>query len=167
MLPAPRGVPQIEVTFDIDANGIVHVSAKDKATNKEHKITITNTGGLSKEEIEQKIKEAQSHEEEDRKAKEMIEKKNRLDSLIYDIEKTLNENKDKLSEEDIKATEEALEKAKSSIAEPNQTAESIQQITDDLLKASHKVAEILYNKAQQENKPSENEEPSSTEDENQ
>lgn len=147
--PAPRGVPQIEVTFDIDANGIVHVSAKDKATNKEHKITITNTGGLSKEEINQKIKDAQAHEEEDRKAKEVIEKRNRLDSLIYDVEKTLNENRDKLSEEDIKATEEAIENAKKSLSEPNQTAEEIQQATDDFLKASQKVAEILYNKTQE------------------
>lgn len=164
--PAQRGIPQIEVTFDIDANGIVHVSAKDKATNKEHKITITNTSGLSKEEIEQKVKEAQSHEEEDRKAKEMIEKKNRLDSLIFDIETTLNENRDKLSEEDIKATEEALEKAKASLSEGNQTAEEIQQITDDFLKASHKVAEMLYNKSYEEAKPSDDSEQNPNEQEN-
>ena len=98
---APRGVPQIEVTFDIDANGIVNVSAKDKATGKEQKITITSSSGLSKEEVESMVKEAAAHEAEDQKAREAVEKKNRLDGLIHDIEKTLNENKEKLPQEDV------------------------------------------------------------------
>lgn len=146
---APRGVPQVEVTFDIDANGIVHVSAKDKATNKEQTITITNTGGLSKEDVERMVREAQEHESEDRKTKELIEKRNRLDSLINDIEKTLKENKDKLTEEDVKSTQDAIEKAKSALQEHQNDETELQKATEELLQSSHKVAEILYKSAQQ------------------
>lgn len=157
--PAPRGVPQIEVTFDIDANGIVNVSARDKATNKEQKITITSSSGLSKDEIEKMVNEAKFHEAEDKKLREAIDKKNRLDGLIFDIEKTLKENKEKLNESDVKATEEALEKAKAALTEHANNPEELQKATDELLQASHKVAEILYKQTesstQSEAKPEE------------
>lgn len=146
---APRGVPQIEVTFDIDANGIVNVSAKDKATNKEQKITLTSSSGLSKEEIDQMVNDAKTHEAEDKKTREAIDKKNRLDGLILDIEKTLTENKEKLSEEDIKTTEEALVKARTALSEHAQDPEALQKATDELIQASHKVAELLYKQAQE------------------
>ncbi|OGB83036.1 molecular chaperone DnaK [candidate division TM6 bacterium RIFCSPHIGHO2_12_FULL_32_22] len=154
---APRGVPQIEVTFDIDANGILNVSAIDKGTKKEQKITITNSGGLSEAEIEKMVQDAKEHEAEDRKQKEVVEKRNKLDGLIFDIEKTLNENKDKLQEADIKATEEALETAKKTLKEKENDAEALEKASNDLIQASHKVAEILYKKAQEEqgNKASE------------
>ena len=113
---APRGIPQIEVTFDIDANGIVNVSAKDKATGKEQKITITNSSGLSKEEIERMVQEAKAHEDEDKKAREAVEKRNQLDSTILEVEKTLRENKEKLSQEEITAMKHAIEKAKAALS---------------------------------------------------
>ena len=147
--PARRGVPQVEVAFDIDANGIVNVSAKDMASGKEHKITITSSSGLSKEEVERMVKEAASHEAEDRKAREAVEKKNRLDTLILDIEKTLNENKEKLAQEDVDTTQAALEKAKTALTEHATNAEELQKATDELLKASHKVAELLYKQEQE------------------
>ncbi len=141
---ARRGMPQIEVTFDIDANGIVHVSAKDKATNKEQKITITSSSGLSKEEVERMVQEAKSHEAEDKKAREAVEKRNNLDGLVLNIEKTLSENKDKLSESDIQVTQAALEKAKQALKDHADNAEELQKATDELIQASHKVAELLY-----------------------
>lgn len=140
--PAPRGVPQIEVTFDIDANGILHVSAKDKATGKERKIRIESSSGLTKEEVERLVKEAEAHAEEDRRRREVIEARNELDSLIYTTEKTLREYGDKISEEDKKAIQEALEKAKGKL-----TSEDIQEIRnakEELLRASHKIAEEMY-----------------------
>lgn len=146
---APRGVPQIEVTFDIDANGIVNVSARDKATGKEQRISITNSGGLSKTDIERMVNEAKTHEASDKKARETIEKKNQLDSTILQVEKTLHENKSKLQEADIKATEEALAKAKQALKDHEHNAEELQKSTEQLLQASHKVAEILYNQSQQ------------------
>ncbi len=145
---ARRGVPQIEVTFDIDANGIVNVSAKDNATGKEQKITITSSGGLEQEEIDRMVKEAAEHESEDKKAKEVVEKKHRLDSLIAEIEKTLSENKDKLPQEDVDTTTAALEVAKKAAADHADNAEELQKATDELIKASHKVAEILYKQEQ-------------------
>jgi molecular chaperone DnaK len=140
--PAPRGVPQIEVTFDIDANGILNVFAKDLGTGKEQKITITASSGLSKDEIDKMVKDAQSHSDEDRKRREEIEAKNRLDSLIYASEKSFNENKGKLSPADVSNFETALAGAKKALeaggAEPmNSAAETLQQ-------ASHKVAEAMY-----------------------
>lgn len=144
---APRGVPQVEVTFDIDANGIVNVSAKDKATNKEQAITITSSSGLSKEEIEKKVKEAQTNAEDDKKKREAVETKNQADNLIFQTEKTLNEHKDKLPEEDRKKVEAALEAAKKSL-ESNDTAK-IKEATQNLMQASHKLAEIMYQAANQ------------------
>ncbi len=141
---APRGMPQIEVTFDIDANGIVHVTAKDKGTGKEHRITISNSGGLSDAEVQRMVKEAQEHAVEDQKARELIEKRNRLDGLILEIEKTAHENKDKIGAEEIQKVEVALEKARTVLKDSTDNAEQIQAATDELIQASHKVAEILY-----------------------
>lgn len=141
---APRGTPQIEVTFDIDANGIVSVSAKDKATNKEQRISITNSSGLSKEEVERMVQEAKAHEDEDKQAREAVEKRNQLDSTILSVEKTLNENRAKLSQEEITATEAALEKAKAALTEHAEHAAGLQRANDELTQASYKIAETLY-----------------------
>ncbi len=141
---APRGVPQIEVSFDIDANGIVHVSAKDKGTGKEQKITITSSSGLDQSEIDRMVQEAKEHESEDKKAKETIEKRNRLDGIILEVEKTLKEHKDKLTEEDVTNTTQAVEKAKQALKDHADNADELQKATDELLQASHKVAEIIY-----------------------
>jgi molecular chaperone DnaK len=143
--PAPRGVPQVEVTFDIDANGIVNVSAKDLGTNKEQKITITSSSGLSKDEIQRMSKDAESHSEEDRKYREEVEAKNKADSLIYATEKTLKENRDKISEADAKSIETALEECRRAISEGG--AERINQAVDQLNTASHKLADVLYKQA--------------------
>ncbi len=151
--PASRGIPQVEVTFDIDANGIVNVSAKDRATDKEQKITITSSSGLSKEDVEQMVKDAAAHEEEDRKARNVVEKRNRLDGLIHDIEKTVSENKEKIPQEDAQTAELALEKAKVALKEHENDAEELQKATDELLQASHKVAEYLYKQEQSKEEP--------------
>ena len=140
--PAPRGMPQIEVTFDMDANGILNVSAKDHATSKEQKITITASTGLSKEETEKMRAEAGSHAEEDRRKVAEVEARNTLDSRIYQMEKLIRENREKLSDADVKAVEEAIEKGKSALAGGG--PETIQTATKDLEIASHKVAEVLY-----------------------
>lgn len=151
--PAPRGVPQVEVTFDIDANGIVNVSAKDKATNKEQKITITAGGGLSKEEIDRMVNEGKAHEAEDKKAREVIEKRNRLDGLILEIEKTLGENKDKLAETDTKTVQEAVEKAKTALKEHENNAEELEKAMNELSQTWYKVAEQLYKQQGQGEQP--------------
>ena len=143
--PAPRGVPQIEVTFDIDANGIVNVSAKDRATGKSQAITITSSSGLAKDEVERMVHDAQSHTDEDKKRREEIEARNRADSLVYTTEKTLAENKEKLPAADVEAAEKALEAARKAIQEGG--AEAIQAATADLTKAAHKLAEALYRQA--------------------
>ncbi len=142
--PAPRGVPQVEVTFDIDANGIVNVSAKDKATGKEQRITITSSSGLNKDEIERMVNEAKLHESEDQKAKETVEKRNKLDSMILEVEKTIKENKDKLAQADVDAVQAALEKAKVALKEHANNAEELQKATDELMQSSYKIAEELY-----------------------
>lgn len=147
---APRGVPQIEVTFDIDANGIVHVSAKDLGTGKEQKITITNSSGLSKDDVERMVKEAQMHESDDKKRRETIEKKNNLDNMIAQVEKTLNENKEKLPIADVNSLEKALEDAKKTLKEQENNAEALQKAHDDLMQASYKVAEFLYKEKEQQ-----------------
>lgn len=145
---AARGVPQIEVTFDIDANGIVSVSAKDKASGKEQKITIKNTSGLSKEEIERMVKDAELHADEDKNAREVVEKRNRLDGTILQVEKTLKDNKEKLPADEISKVEAAIEKAKTALKEHENNGEQLQKATDELIEASHKVAEILYKEQQ-------------------
>lgn len=143
---APRGVPQIEVTFDIDANGIVNVSAKDHATNKEQKITITASSGLSKEEIDKMQQDAQAHADEDKKYKDKIEAKNKLDSLIYNTEKILTENRDKISEPDASMLDGALSKAKTALENASSEADELNAASDELTKASHKLAEVMYQK---------------------
>lgn len=145
--PAPRGVPQIEVTFDIDANGIVHVSAKDKASGKEHRVTIQASGGLSDAEIEQMVKDAEKNADEDKKRKELIEAKNAADSLIYSTEKTLKDYGDKVSSEDKGAVEEALAALKSVLE--SEDAGLIKEKTEGLTAASMKIGEAMY-KAQSE-----------------
>jgi molecular chaperone DnaK len=143
--PAPRGVPQIEVTFDIDANGIVNVSAKDRATGKSQAITITASSGLAKEEVERMVADAQSHAEEDKKRREEIEARNRVDTLVYTTEKTLSENRDKLEAADVEAAEKALEAARKALQEGG--SEALEAAAGELTKASHKLAEALYRQA--------------------
>ncbi len=147
--PAPRGVPQIEVTFDIDSNGIVNVSAKDKGTGKEQKITITDSTGISKEDVERMVNEAKLHAEEDKKQKEVVEQRNQLDQLIMQIEKTLKENSEKLPTEEIANVNSALEKAKDALKTHANDLAELKKASDELLAASHKVAEILYKDSQQ------------------
>ena len=144
--PAPRGIPQIEVTFDIDANGILNVSAKDKATNKEQKITITASTGLTKEEAEKMRTEAESHAEDDRKRMEEVEARNRLDGIIYQAEKTIRENRDKLNESDVKEAESALEDAKKAVNEGG--VQRLRSAAESIEKSLHKMAEELYRKQQ-------------------
>jgi molecular chaperone DnaK len=150
--PAPRGVPQIEVVFDIDANGIVNVSAKDRATGKSQAITITASSGLGKEEVERMVSDAQSHAAEDQKKREETEARNRADTLVYTTEKTLAENKDKLSASEVEAVEKALGETRQALEQGGR--ERIEAATAELTKASHKLAELLYQKTapQAENK---------------
>ncbi|HEV2247051.1 MAG TPA: molecular chaperone DnaK [Terriglobia bacterium] len=140
--PAPRGIPQIEVTFDIDANGILNVSAKDTGTGREQKITITSSSGLSKEEVERMKQEADLHADEDRRYKDEVEVKNRADSLVYSVEKTLKENREKVSEADARNIEAAVEEAKKAIQEGK--VEAINPAVERLTQASHKLAEAMY-----------------------
>ena len=143
---APRGVPQIEVTFDIDANGIVHVSAKDLGTGKENRVTISGSSNLSKEDIERMTKEAEAHAEEDKKFQELVEARNRADQLISTTEKTLKENPDKVSEGDKKNIEEAIEELKK--VKDGDDKSAIDSAMEKLSQASHKFAEELYKEAQ-------------------
>jgi molecular chaperone DnaK len=140
--PAPRGVPQIEVTFDIDANGILNVSAKDKATSREQKITIQSSTGLTKEEAEKMRVEAESHSEDDRRRMEEVESRNRLDGIVYQAEKMTRENRDKIAEADLKAAEEAIEDAKKAMNEGG-TAR-LRSATENVERSLHKIAEVLY-----------------------
>ena len=140
--PAPRGVPQIEVTFDIDANGIVHVNAKDKATNKEHSIRIQANGGLSDADIEQMVKDAEANKAEDEKRKSLIEARNHADSLVHTTEKSLKEFGDKVGAEDKAAIETALSDLKA--AKDGEDAEDIKTKTNTLLQASMKLGEAMY-----------------------
>jgi molecular chaperone DnaK len=146
---APRGMPQIEVTFDIDANGILHVSAKDKGTGKEQSIRIERTGSLSEEEIDKMVKEAEAHADEDKKRTELIQAKNELDTIIFSTEKSLEEHGDKLSEEDKKTIEEAVKEAKEAY-EKGTTKEEYDTAKDTLAKKAQKLGEIIYQNMQQE-----------------
>ncbi len=143
--PAPRGMPQVEVTFDIDANGIVHVSAKDLATQKEQSIKITATSGLSKEEVEKLVKDAQAHTEEDKKRRKTAEAKNQADTLIYQTEKNLSEHGDKIAPEDKTKIEEAVASLKKAMEGTD--PEAIESAIQTLTTASHKLAEEMYKKA--------------------
>jgi molecular chaperone DnaK len=139
---APRGVPQIEVTFDIDANGIVNVSAKDRGTGKSQAITITSSSGLGKDEVDQMVRDAQSHADEDKQRREEIEVKNRADALIYSTEKTLSENREKLPAADAEAADKALADARKAVEVGG--AAGIEAAVQELTKASHRLAEVLY-----------------------
>ncbi len=143
--PAPRGVPQIEVTFDIDANGIVHVSAKDLATQKEQSIRITASSGLNKDEIDRMVQDAQSHSEDDKRRRKVAEARNQADSLVYSTEKNLTEHGDKISEDDKAKIQEALAETKKAMEgdDPNAIESAVQNLTT----ASHKLAEEMYKKA--------------------
>jgi molecular chaperone DnaK len=143
--PAPRGVPQIEVTFDIDANGIVNVSAKDRATGKSQAITISASSGLAKEEVERMVSDAQSHSDEDKTRREATEARNRADTLVYSTEKTLAENRDKLPAVDVEAAEKALAATRKAIEDGGR--EAIEAASAELTRASHKLAEALYKQA--------------------
>ena len=143
--PAPRGLPQIEVTFDIDANGILNVSARDLATSKEQKITISGTGTLSKEDIDRMVQEAQSHADEDKKRREEIDTRNLADSRIHQMEKLLEENRDKVSADDDRAIRAAIEDVRKVM--PEGTKEQIEAALKTLESASHRLAEQLYQKA--------------------
>ncbi len=143
--PAPRGMPQIEVTFDIDANGILNVSAKDHATGKEQKITISGTGTLTKEDIDKMVREAQSHAEEDRRKREEIEVRNTADSRVYQIEKLLEENRDKVSAEDDRAIRSAIEEVRKAMA--GGTSDQINAALKSLEKSAHHLAEVMYQKS--------------------
>jgi len=140
--PAPRGVPQVEVTFDIDANGIMNVTAKDRATNNEQKITITSSSGLSKEEVDKMARDAESHSVDDRKKRDEIEARNRADAMMYNVEKMLKEHREKISESDAKAVEVAVDDLKKAMAEGG--LDKITAATDKLTTASHKLAEAMY-----------------------
>jgi molecular chaperone DnaK len=140
--PAPRGVPQIEVAFDIDANGIVNVSARDLGTGREQKITITSSSGLAKDEIDKMMRDAESHADEDKRKREAIETKNRLDSLVYQTEKTISDNREKIPVGLISETEAAIAEAKKAV-ESNST-DQFQSQLDNLTRVSHRIAESLY-----------------------
>ncbi|MBB4122772.1 molecular chaperone DnaK [Martelella radicis] len=142
--PAPRGVPQIEVTFDIDANGIVNVSAKDKGTGKEHQIRIQASGGLSDSDIEQMVKDAESHAEEDKKRRAAVEAKNQAESLIHSTEQSLNEHGDKVSEEDRNAITAAIEELKTAVGAEEPDGDDIQAKTQTLMEVSMKLGQAVY-----------------------
>ena len=140
--PAPRGVPQIEVTFDIDANGILNVTAKDRGTNNEQKITITSSSGLSKDEVDKMAKDADVHAAEDRKQRDTIEARNRADAMVYNVEKTLKEHRAKVGEAEAKEIETALEDTKKAMADNE--PDKMNSAVDRLTQASHKLAEAMY-----------------------
>ncbi|MBI4478759.1 MAG: molecular chaperone DnaK [Acidobacteria bacterium] len=144
--PAPRGVPQVEVTFDIDANGILHVMAKDLGTGRTQDITITASSGLSKDEVERMQKDADSHAEEDRSRRDEAEARNRADSMVYNTEKLLRENREKIAESDAQEIESALAETKQAI-DTGKSAAEIDQAVDRLTKATHRLAEAMYQQA--------------------
>src|SRR5262249_48430621 len=145
IMPAPRGVPKIEVTFDIDANGILSVHAKDMATGKDQRITITASGGLKEDEIQRMVKEAGEHEAEDKKRREEIERRNKLDNLCYTLEKTIAESKDKLPESDVTALNEII--AESGKAIEKQDDAAVAAAMEKLEKEAHRIASVMYEKA--------------------
>ena len=149
--PAPRGVPQIEVTFDIDANGIVHVSAKDLGTVKEQKIVIESSSGLSEDEIEKMVKEAEAHAADDKKARETIEARNTAESVVYQTEKALKDYGDKVTETERSAIENAVNDLKSTLQNQNATAEELKSKTDAVQQASMQLGQKIYEQAAQQN----------------
>jgi molecular chaperone DnaK len=150
--PAPRGTPQIEVTFDIDANGILNVSAKDKATGRSQAITITASSGLAKDEVEKMVKEAQSHSAEDKARRELVDLKNQADALVYNLEKLLQENRDKIGDEEAKSLETAIAEARTTAE--GEDAAAIRRALESLNAKSHKLAESLYKQPASADAPS-------------
>ena len=164
--PAPRGIPQVEVTFDIDSDGILNVSAVDKATNKEQKIKVEASSGLSSDEIDEMVKDAESKADEDKTKKDLINERNSLDQLIYSTEKAINENNDKIDDNEKKDIDSALEKAKEVVK--SDSIEDIKSASDELTKVSHKLAEKMYaeaSKAQEDQATSEEEDSKEKKDE--
>jgi molecular chaperone DnaK len=150
---APRGVPQIEVTFNIDANGILNVTAKDKGSGKEQSITIQNSGNLDKDEVEKMAKEAEAHADEDKKKREAIEARNQLDSTVYQAEKMKNDNKDKLSEDDVKTLDEAIETAKKSVADEKANKDELEKAAKELQDKIMPIGAKMYEQAQADATP--------------
>ena len=142
IMPAPRGVPKVEVTFDIDANGILNVSAKDTATGKDQKITITANSGLNEEEIQKMVKDAAEHEREDKERREQIERRNKLDNLCYTLEKTLNENKDKVPAPDFATLEGLIKEGREAVEKQDDAR--VQDVTERLEKEAHRLASVMY-----------------------
>src|SRR4029450_2770347 len=146
--PAPRGVPQIEVTFDIDANGILHVNAKDKATGKESKITIKASSGLSEDEIQRMVKDAEQHAEEDRKLMEAVQARNGLDALVHSVKKSLGEHGDKIGADEKSKIEDAVKDAEELLKQKDATKEALEAKTEALAKSAQKLGEAMYTQAQ-------------------
>jgi molecular chaperone DnaK len=140
-------VPQIEVTFDIDANGIVNVAAKDRATGKSQAITITASSGLAPEEVERMVQDAQAHSEEDKAHQAEIEVRNRVDGLVYTTEKTLRENREKLGNDDQQAVDTALAHARAALEEAGASKERLEAAAEELTRASHQMAQSLYQRS--------------------
>jgi molecular chaperone DnaK len=149
--PAPRGMPKVEVTFDIDANGIAHVSAKDLGTGKEQKITITASSGLSDSDIDRMVKEADSHRSEDQERRQKVEARNKLDSLVYDVQKNYDEHKEKLDAAQKGQIEEALTSARQALE--SEDRETLEKAFETLGQASHKLAELMYQTGQAGGQP--------------
>jgi len=150
--PAPRGVPQIEVSFDIDANGIVNVAAKDMATGKEQKITVSGASGLSKDEVDRMVKDAQAHESDDQVRRDVIDARNQADSLAYQVEKVITENRDKLPVGELSRAEEAIAHVRA--ATQTDDAEAIKKAADELQRISHGFAAHLYKSSQSQGQSS-------------
>jgi molecular chaperone DnaK len=145
ILPAPRGIPKIEVSFDIDANGILSVHAKDTATGKDQRITITASGGLNEEDVKRMVNEATAHEADDKRRREEVEQRNKLDTLCYTLEKTINESRDKLPESDLASLQGLIAEGRRAIE--TQDNASVVSVLEKLEKESHRIAQTLYEKA--------------------
>ena len=143
--PAPRGVPKIEVSFDIDANGMLHVSARDMGTGKQQAITITGHSGLDEKEIDRMVKDAESHSAEDKKRREVIDARNQADQLVYSLEKLLKENKERIPEAEAKKVQAEIENTRKAVA--GEDLETIKSALESLSRASHKLTETLYQQA--------------------
>jgi molecular chaperone DnaK len=149
--PSPRGLPQIEVTFDIDANGILHVSAKDKATGKENKIKIQASSGLNEDEIQRMVKDAEANAEEDKKARELVDARNQCDHMVHSVKKSLKEGGDKVSADDKAKIEAALKDAEDAMKSDDK--ENIEKATQALAESAHKLAEQMYAQEQAKQQP--------------